>query len=178
MQNKKPDDYLINYFFFRPLVNDTIANINKTIPTGYLTLGSTAGIIMKITNAIISVIIPPITSTISISTPLKSTISKQWFLNNIFESKKTSDYLGFFFLIWLIVWLIPKKITPKITPKAPIIYGMPISYIFIVVGQISLIRYPKIQDIAEMIMRIIPIIKNTFFYPFSIHFYLRILLLL
>jgi len=99
MSGKKTSDYLINYFFFRPLINDTIANINKTIPTGYLTLGSTAGIIMKITNAIISAIIPPITSTISISTPLKSTISKQWFLNNIFESKKTSDYLGFFFLI-------------------------------------------------------------------------------
>ena len=82
------------------------------------------------------------------------------------QGKKPSDYLGFFFLIWLIVWVIPRKVTPKITPKAPIIYGMPISYIFIVVGQISLIRYPKIQDIAEMIMRIIPIIpiiKNPFF---------------
>jgi len=82
------------------------------------------------------------------------------------NNKKTHDYLGFFFLIWLIVWIIPRKVTPKITPKAPIIYGMPISYIFIVVGQISLIRYPKIQDIAEMIMRIIPIIpiiKNPFF---------------
>ena len=43
---------------------------------------------------------------------------------------------------------------------------MPISYIFAVVGHISRIRYPKIQDIAEMIMRIIPIIpiiKNPFF---------------
>lgn len=57
-----------------------------------------------------------------------------------------------------------EELIPKITtPKAPIIYGMPISYIFIVVGQISLIRYPKIQDIAEMIMSIIPIIKNPFF---------------
>ena len=79
------------------------------------------------------------------------------------NNKKTHDYLGFFFLIWLIVWIIPRKVTPKITPKAPIIYGMPISYIFIVVGQISLIRYPKIQDIVEMIMSIIPIIKNIFF---------------
>ena len=81
------------------------------------------------------------------------------------QNKKTHDYL-FFFFIWLIVWLIPKKITPKITPKAPMIYGIPISYILIVVGQSSLIRYPKIQNIAEMIMRIIPIIpiiKNPFF---------------
>ena len=60
----------------------------------------------------------------------------------------------------------PKKVTKKITPEAPIIYGMPISYILTVVGHSSLIRYPKIQDIAEMIMRIIPVIPvstNPFF---------------
>lgn len=86
--------------------------------------------------------------------PQKTLIS----LEEEYQSKKSNDYL-FFFLIWLIIWLIPKKITPK----APIIYGMPISKILLVVGQSSLIRYPKIQDIAEMIMSIIPIIKNPFF---------------
>gem|GEM_PF-2989066 len=77
-------------------------------------------------------------------------------------NKKTSDYLIIFFFA-LNATLNEKNVTLKITPKAPIIYGIPISYIFIVVGQISLIRYPKIQDIAEMIMRIIPTIKNPFF---------------
>jgi len=48
----------------------------------------------------------------------------------------------------------------KVTPSIPIIYSMPISYIFAVVGYSSRIRYPKTQDIAEMIMRIFPIIKN------------------
>jgi len=63
-----------------------------------------------------------------------------------------------------------KKITlltaKKVTPTVPIIDGMPIAYILVVVDQSSLIRYPKIRDIAEMIMSIIPIIKK----PFCIHF--------
>ena len=83
---------------------------------------------------------------------------------------KTSDY--FFFLIWLIL----KKPTlnpKKNTPKSPIIYGIPLSYILIVVGQISLIRYPKIQDIAETIISIIPIIKNIKNPFFVLIFYSR-----
>jgi len=40
---------------------------------------------------------------------------------------------------------------------------MPISYILVVVGQSSLIRYPKIRNIAEMILSSIPIINNPFF---------------
>ena len=57
------------------------------------------------------------------------------------------------------VALIPRKVTPKV----PIRAITPFSYIFSLVGQISLIRYPKIRDIASMIMSIIPIIKNPFF---------------
>jgi len=75
------------------------------------------------------------------------------------KNKQTHDYTIFFFLARLIEKNIPPNVK-KITPKAPIIYGMPISYILAVAGKISLIRYPNIQDIAEMIMRIIPIIKN------------------
>jgi hypothetical protein len=83
-------------------------------------------------------------------------------------NKKSSDYLIIFFFALNVMLNATNAMlnVKKITPKAPIIYGMPISYIFIVVGQISLIRYPKIQNIAEMIMRIIPIIpiiKNPFF---------------
>ena len=72
---------------------------------------------------------------------------------------KTSDYSMFFFFAKFIVKNIPPN-AKKVTLTAPIIYVMPISYILAVVGHSSLIRYPKIQDIAEMIMRIIPIIKN------------------
>jgi len=89
---------------------------------------------------------------------------KHWLIN-ILLNKKSSDYLIIFFFALNVMLNATNAMlnVKKITPKAPIIYGMPILYIFIVVGQISLIRYPKIQNIAEMIMSIIPIIKNPFF---------------
>ena len=40
---------------------------------------------------------------------------------------------------------------------------MPISYIVVVVGHSSLIRYQKIRNSAEMILSSIPIINNAFF---------------
>jgi len=82
------------------------------------------------------------------------------FLKKYPTSTHRHDYSIFLFFF---ARHIEKNIPPnakKVTPTVPIIYGMPISYILTVVGHDSLIRYPKIQDIAEMIMRIIPIIKN------------------
>ncbi len=75
---------------------------------------------------------------------------------------KTSDYSMFFFFAKLIVKNIPPN-AKKVTPTIPIIDGMPISYIVVVVGHSSRIRYPKISNSAEMIMSSIPIITNTFF---------------
>lgn len=76
--------------------------------------------------------------------------------------KQTCDYSIFFFFARLIVKNIPPN-PKKVTPTIPIIDGMPISYILVVVGQISLIRYPKISNSAEMILSSIPIINNPFF---------------
>ena len=77
-------------------------------------------------------------------------------------SQHRYDYSIIFFFAKLIVNNIPPKLK-KVTPTIPIIAGMPISYIEVVVGQSSLIRYPKISNSAEMISSSIPIIINTFF---------------
>ena len=68
----------------------------------------------------------------------------------------------FFFFARLIVNNVP-PIAKKVIPTIPIIAGIPISYIVVVVGQSSLIRYPKISNSAEMILSSIPSIINTFF---------------
>ena len=84
------------------------------------------------------------------------------FLKEYPTSKHRYDYSIIFFFARLIV----KNITPnpkKVTPTIPIIDGMPITYIFVVVGHSPLIQYPKIRNIAEMILSSIPIINNPFF---------------
>ena len=84
------------------------------------------------------------------------------FLKEYPTSKHRYDYSIVFFFARLIVNNIPPN-PKKVTPTIPIIAGMPISYIVVVVGQSSLIRYPKISNSAEMILSSIPIIINTFF---------------
>ena len=84
------------------------------------------------------------------------------FLKEYPTSKHIYDYSIIFFFARLIVKNIPPN-PKKVTPTIPIIDGMPISYILVVVGQSSLIRYPKIRNIAEMILSRIPIINNPFF---------------
>jgi hypothetical protein len=77
-------------------------------------------------------------------------------------SQHRYDYSIIFFFAWLIVKNIPPN-PKKVTPTIPIIDGIPISYILVVVGHSSLIRYPKISNSAEMILSSIPIINNPFF---------------
>ena len=80
----------------------------------------------------------------------------------VISNLKTSNYSMFFFFARLIVNNVPPN-AKKVIPTIPIIAGIPISYIVVVVGQSSLIRYPKISNSAEMIMSSIPSIINTFF---------------
>jgi len=68
----------------------------------------------------------------------------------------------FFFFAKLIVNNVPPN-AKKVIPTIPMIAGIPISYMAVVVGHSSLIRYPKISNSAEMISSSIPIIINTFF---------------
>ena len=75
---------------------------------------------------------------------------------------KTSDYSIVFFFARLIVNNVPPN-AKKVIPTIPMIAGIPISYMAVVVGHSSLIRYPKISNSAEMISSSIPIIINTFF---------------
>ncbi len=80
----------------------------------------------------------------------------------VISNLKTSNYSMFFFFARLIVNNVPPN-AKKVIPTIPIIAGIPISYIVVVVGQSSLIRYPKISNSAEMISSSIPIITNPFF---------------
>ena len=83
-------------------------------------------------------------------------------LKNYPTSKHRYDYSIVFFFAKLIVNNVPAN-PKKVIPTIPIIAGIPISYIVVVVGHSSLIRYPKISNSAEMISSSIPIINNTFF---------------
>jgi len=175
LENKKPPDYLVNFSFFDAFLQIQIQN--KELISRSKTLLQAIKSMMMTKKCLDNEILKRMNmqNIQQLSKPLKisnlfsfrSLIKNNYHSINIFGdfSKKTLVYsIIFFFALnaTLNAELIPKKTTPK----APIIYGMPISKIILVVGQISLIRYPKIQDIAEMIMSIIPIIpiiKNPFF---------------